>query len=66
MRYFLGILGLMLLPGCTSLHVEPLHKDYKALIKSLCVEHDPKVYVQDFEPALVNRLDNTIKPTLDI
>ena len=53
-----SLLPILLLTGCATSQVVPVKENQKDKIDKICVEHNPKVIVNNFEEIITNRLED--------
>lgn len=59
-RLILPLLSGVLCSACTTWQwqAEPIYRDYRSEIKSICIENNPKVKINRFQEMLINRLES--------
>lgn len=59
-KLILSLLSGVLCSACTSWQwqADPIHRDYRPLVKSICIENNPKVKIDHFQEMLINRLES--------
>lgn len=59
-RLILPLLSGVLCSACTTWQwqADPIHRDYRLLIKSVCIENNPKVKIDHFQEMLINRVES--------
>ena len=59
-KLILPLLSGVLCSACSSWQwqTDPIHRDYRPLIKSICIENNPKVKIDHFQEMLINRVES--------
>lgn len=59
-KLILSFLSGMLCSACTTWQwqADSIHPDYRLLIKSVCIENNPKIKIDHFQEMLINRVES--------
>ncbi|MBC9229229.1 hypothetical protein HI850_007800 [bacterium SPL81] len=59
-KLILPLLGGALCSACSSWQwqADPIHRDYQPLIKSICIEDNPKTKIARFQEMLISRVES--------